>query len=164
MAASRARVRGRQTVAIGRGWSYGGFGPHIRRSAGSAGASSVFTRLRDGESSRPARKHDTMTGMVREKFQALHDPRIEPALHVLRDFPGDVFAIAQPLQFVPRRSRPNRLFTLFAVITVSHADQIPGGRAGPRLRTPVLVNARSALAENKKPPRWRRLLVQPVLS
>jgi hypothetical protein len=65
-----------------------------------------------------------MPGVVTEKFEALGNPRVEATLHVLCDLASDVFAVAKPFEFVSRRRRPDRLFTLFTVIAVSHPRSV----------------------------------------
>ncbi len=59
-----------------------------------------------------------MAGVMVEKLEALHDPRIEPGLNVLRNFAHDVVTVLEPLEFVARGRGPNGLLTFLTMISV----------------------------------------------
>ncbi len=61
-----------------------------------------------------------MAAMVAEKLKGFTNPRIQPGGDVARHFADDVFAVLEPLQFDARRRGPNRLFTFFAVVPITH--------------------------------------------
>ena len=66
-----------------------------------------------------------MSAVAVQEIERFVHPRVETRLQMPRDFLHDVLLVAQPHELRARRRRPDRVFTLFAVITVFHDYRLP---------------------------------------